>query len=59
MDYRVLPSLDLRSVDPKYICVGDHEYVNGSSQTSNFFEKNKYEMLMRLGPSFVYVKDFK
>lgn len=59
MDYRVLSSLDLRSVDPKYICIEDHEYVNDGSQISNFLGKNKYEMLMRSGPSFVYAKDFK
>ena len=58
MDYQVLSSLDLGSVDPKYICIEDHEYVNGISETSNFLEKNKYKMLMRLGPSFVYVKNF-
>ena len=57
MDYQVLSSLDLESVQPKYICIEDHEYLNGSSKICNFLEKNKYEMFMRSGPSFVYAKD--
>ena len=41
MDYQVLSSLDLESVQPKCICIEDHEYLNGSSKICNFLEKNK------------------
>lgn len=60
MDYEVLTSLDLAKYKPKFICIEDHNYSQGSSfgvsKINTYLIEKGYLLDGLLNPSFIYKK---